>query len=257
MKKGIAMYTVHKNAWEDLYKTLQTVRELGYEEIEFFGAMSTWIPEEISRAIKDSGMTFTGWHTEWADLQESTFEKSVEYLHKAGCPLAVIPCLGGQWNIGHTAAEESREIWVRHFEDFVKIQEKLKKKGLETGYHNHSHEFELSYDGKSLFEFIFDTLPKDVIIEFDSGNCIEGGGDPMKVLEKYRDRDMILHLKPWSRTNGFDTYIGAPDDENDWAHILDPKVKTYRHMLVESENAVLDEMTNCKLCMEGMNRYLQ
>ncbi len=255
MKKGIAMYTVHKSAGRDLYGTFQKVRELGVEEIEFFGPM-TFDTKEIRRALSDNGMTITGWHSEWADLQEETFGKTVSYLQEAGCPVAVIPCLGGHWNIGHTEEEECREVWLRHFDTFATIQEKLKKEGLETGYHNHSHEFELSYDGKTLFEFIFDTLPREVIIEFDSGNCIEGGGDPMKVLEKYRDRDMILHLKPWSRTNGFDTYIGAPDDENDWRKILDPEVKTYRHLLVESENAVLDEMTNLSLCMEGMNRFL-
>lgn len=257
MKRGVAMYTVHNNARKDLYKTMQMVREEGYEEIEFFGPMTTWTPAEIRHALEDSGLTFTGWHTEWADLQEKHFDETVEYLKKAGCPIAVIPCLGGQWNIGHTAEEECRETWLRHFETFETIHAKLKADGLETGYHNHSHEFELSYEGKSLFEFIFDTLPRDVIIEFDSGNCIEGGGDPMCVLEKYRDRDMILHLKPWSRTNGFDTWIGAPDDANDWARILDPRVKTYRHLLVESENAVLDEMVNLKRCMEGINRFIQ
>ena len=44
MKRGVAMYTVHNNARKDLYKTMQMVREEGYEEIEFFGPMTTWTP---------------------------------------------------------------------------------------------------------------------------------------------------------------------------------------------------------------------
>ena len=60
---------------------------------------------------------------------------------------------------------------------------------------------------------------------------------------------MLLHLKPYSYVNGFDTIIGAQDDANDWKAILDPVNKEYSWLLVESENEQLPEMKNAQLCI--------
>lgn len=250
VKTGLAMYTVHKSTAADMYGTFRKLHELGYKGIEFYGEQNFDL-EILKKSLKDAELTMTGWHVEWANLQDDTFDRTVAYLKEAGCPIAVIPCLGGKWHIGHEPEEECKEVWLRYFDKMTEIQEKLAREGIRTAYHNHEHEFQLSYDGKKLFDFIFDTLPKDFIIEFDSGNCIEGGDDPMRILRKYHDRDMILHLKPYSKVNGFNTWLNAPDDENDWKSILDPKNKSYMWMLVESENDILDEFENCRRCMDG------
>lgn len=247
---GVAMYTIHKSTAADMHGTFMKLHAQGYQGVEFYGGMD-FDTELVNRSLREAELKLTGWHTEWADLQDDTFDRTLRILKETGCPVAVIPCLGGQWNVGHGPEEECRETWLRHFEKMEEIRKKLAAEGIRTAYHNHSHEFELSYDGKSLFEFIFDTLSKDFIIEFDSGNCIEGGGDPAYILEKYKDRDMILHLKPYSKARGFNTWLNAPDDENDWKQILDPKNKKYLWMLVESENKVLDEFENSRRCMEG------
>ena len=252
---GLAMYTIHKSAETDMYNAFMRIAELGYTGIEFYGEQ-TFDKQLLKKAIADSGLSLTGWHVEWANLQDDTYDRTAEYLAESGCPVAVIPCLGGKWNIGHTREQECRDVWLRYFDKIEEINEKLKRDGMRTAYHNHEHEFMISYDGKKLFDFIFDSLPEDIIIEFDSGNCIEGGDDPLRVLRKYHDREMILHLKPYSKELGFDTYLGAADDENDWRTILDPSVKDYLWKLIESENSVLDEFDNCRLCMEGYNRIL-
>ena len=249
MDFGLAMYTVHKSAGKDLSGTCERLAETGYRGVEFFGDM-IWDPNEIAYAISSSGLAFTGWHIEWRDLQENRIDETIAYLQKSGCSIAVIPCLGGHWQIGHTQEEECRDVWLSHLEKMVKIQAKLAENGIRCGYHNHAHEFQLSYDGKSLFEFIFDNLPDDMIIEFDSGNCIEGGADPLQILKKYRDRDMILHMKPFSLRRSFDLVLGDEDDENDWKKILDPKTKRYLFRLVESESTSLDEFENAKQCLK-------
>ena len=93
-------------------------------------------------------------------------------------------------------------------------------------------------------------------VEWRTGNCIEGGDDPMRILKKYKNREMLLHLKPYSYVNGFDTIIGAQDDANDWKAILDPVNKEYSWLLVESENEQLPEMKNAQLCIQGMKKYI-
>lgn len=91
-------------------------------------------------------------------------------------------------------------------------------------------------------------------MEFDSGNCIEGGDDPLRVLRKYQGRPMILHMKPYSHTLGFETTLGAPEDANDWAAIL--ANGCFEWMLVESECTTLPEEENARLCIQGLRSYL-
>ena len=255
-KCGLAMYTVHQNAQKDLYKTFCRLAEMGYRGIEFYGEQNYDL-DLLKTSLKDSGLTLTGWHVEWRNLWEDRFPQTVAYLQKAGCPVAVIPCLGGKWNVGHGPKEECRDVWLGYIEKINRIARKLKAEGIRTGYHNHEHEFALSYDGQTVFELLFGGLSEDVILELDTGNCIEGGGDPVQILKQYHDRDVLLHLKPWSYGRGFDVVLGEADDANDWERILKPETKDCMWLLVESENTALPELENAERCMRGLKKYLK
>lgn len=146
-KIGIAMFTVRQSAERDLSGTLQSLSALGYTGIEFYGA-PVWPLQEIRAALQNSGMALTGYHTEYRDLQENTRQKTAEFLNEIGCPLAVVPYLGGCWHVGHTEAEENLATWQRHIAWLQETEEYLKACGIRTGYHNHEHEFSLQYGEK-------------------------------------------------------------------------------------------------------------
>lgn len=251
---GIAMFTVRQSAERDLSGTLQNLAALGYTGIEFYGA-PVWPPQEIRTALQNSGMVITGYHTEYRDLQKNTRQKTAEFLNEIGCPLAVVPCLGGRWHVGHTEAEENFATWQKHIAWLQETEEFLKTCGIRTGYHNHEHEFLLQYGGKTVFDLIFESLPT-LVMELDSGACIEGGGDPNAVLQKYRDRPKILHMKPFSKTRGFDVSLGDADDENDWASYFSPENR-FEWLLAESENKILSEAENAQRCIAGARCFLK
>lgn len=255
-KIGIGMYTVHKEAEKNMPETFLKLKKMGYEAIEFYGEPE-YEEAMVKRALREADLTLSGWHIEWKNLKQDNLKRTAEYLNRVNCPIAVIPCLGGKWKVAHGPEEESKEIWYSYIEQINEICEKLEREGIRTGYHNHEHEFLLSYDGKKVFDLLFDGLPEKVIIEFDSGNCIEAGENPMRILQKYKKRDMILHLKPFSEFKGFNTILGAEDDLNDWEELLRPENKEYLWLLVESENTKLPEEENAKLCMEGLQKILQ
>lgn len=250
---GLAMYTVHNSVAENMRSTFEQLAAMGYRGIEFYGEPK-FDGNEVHRALQASGLVMTGWHIEWRFLQPEWFSKTVDYLQKLECPLAVVPCLGGKWQIAHTPQQECEETWRRHMEWLNEISIRLARYGVRTGYHNHEHEFELSYGGKPLFDYLFDGLSKEIVIEFDSGNCIEGGDDPLRVLKKYKGRPMILHLKPYSHKKGFDVVLGDREDENDWNAILGQGEFEWR--LIESECETLPELENARLCLKGLRRYL-
>jgi len=254
-KKAIGMFTVHKEVQQDMKGTFIQLYEMGYRGIEFYGEPEYDIAA-VKGAITVSGLELTSWHIEWRDLQPDRFDKTVDYLKEIGCSTAVVPCLGGKWNIGHSPDKESREIWLGYIAWLNETDKKLKAHGIRMGYHNHEHEFMLKYDGKPVFDMLFENLAQDIIMEFDTGNCIEGGADPVKVINKYKGRDMLLHLKPFSKTSGFDTVLGAEDDLNDWKAILSASESDYLWLIIESECAVLGGFENAQKCIDGLNRVI-
>jgi sugar phosphate isomerase/epimerase len=58
---------------------------------------------------------------------------------------------------------------------------------------------------------------KDVVIQFDTGNAMEGGGEPMVYLPKHPGRVASIHAKAFSKTNPKAT-IG--EDDLPWPDIF-------------------------------------
>ncbi|MDO4332514.1 MAG: hypothetical protein Q4C58_07470 [Eubacteriales bacterium] len=115
----------------------------------------------------------------------------------------------------------------------------------------------VSFNGRqSVFDLLYENLSPDIVMEFDSGNCIEGGEDPVRILQKYADRKILLHLKPYSYEGGFDVVLGDAADANDWHSILNGTEASFEWLLVESENRLLPEMENVRLCLENLKKLL-
>ena len=253
-KPGLGMYTVHQAVAQDMAGTFCTLAQMGYGGLEFYGEPSDFHLDRTKKALKDSGLRMTSWHIEWRNLQKATIQSTMEYLQEIGCNTAVVPCLGGKWNVAHSAAEECRDIWLRHIDWLNETAQILKQNGLRTGYHNHEHEFLLHYNGQRVFDLLFTSLAPEIVMEFDTGNCIEGGEDPCAVLDRYKERAVLLHLKPYSPEKGFDVVLGDADDTNDWTRILSVPGTHIEELLLESECAVLPEMENARLCLKGIER---
>jgi sugar phosphate isomerase/epimerase len=114
----------------------------------------------------------------------------------------------------------------------------------------------LKYDGERVFDILFQRLEPSIIMEFDTGNAIEGGADPVEELKKYKGRPVLLHCKPFSALAGFNTTLGAADDLNDWQKILSVCKTDSLAFLVESESTVGSGMENARVCIEGLKKFL-
>jgi inosose dehydratase len=65
--------------------------------------------------------------------------------------------------------------------------------GIVLGYHNHMNSLGEHPDG--LARVLDAADPRYVKLELDIAHCVEGGGDPVKAIEQYRDRLLFLHIK--------------------------------------------------------------
>ena len=253
---GIAMYTVHRIVEKDLSGTFIKLSDMGYCGIEFYGELENFSQEEVKGALRAGNMALTGWHLDWKRLHKEAFSDTVRYLQGCGCDMAVVQCLGGKWNVGHDQNGECEDRWLYYAEWLNQVSGQLQKEGIRLAYHNHEHEFLLRYHGKTVYDILYENLSPDIVMELDSGNCIEGGGDPLKVLEKYGDRTIILHLKPYAGQKGFDVVLGDASDENDWDAMMHRSGTEFEWLLIESENRLLPEMENAARCIGHLRKYL-
>jgi sugar phosphate isomerase/epimerase len=93
--------------------------------------------------------------------------------------------------------------------------ETLAPLGMFTGYHAHGFDFE-RLGGQTAWEILFSNTRPEVVMQLDIGNCANGGGDPIAMLEKFPGRARSLHLKDYG--GGPEAVIG--EGQADWETIF-------------------------------------
>lgn len=67
--------------------------------------------------------------------------------------------------------------------------------GIRVGYHNHAHELEATFDGKSGLEVLADLLDERVVLEVDLYWVTRAGVDPVELLGRLGRRVIAVHAK--------------------------------------------------------------
>ncbi len=209
---AVGLYSVRNELSKDLAGTLKKVKSMGYEGVEFFGAL-TYNAEDVTKALQESNLEIVGWHTPWDAVQEGKFDETVAFFKAIGNKNVIIPGLPE----GMLATKES---CLETAEKFNAISKKLAAQGMRIGYHNHATEMPF-FKGTSEcpFTVFFDTTNPEVIVQMDNGNALSGGGPGLiSLLKRYPNRYKTIHLKPYSiekgavtTNDGFETMIGEDD----------------------------------------------
>lgn len=220
MKTALALYTVFGALSDDLEGTLTQIRRIGYEGVEFYGPHQ-WSSSRVRRALEANHLELCGWHVEWALLQKEKLADTLEYQREAGNQNIVIPCLGGPWNVGHTQEENCEAIWRAYAEKMNRLSEDLKDLGMTLGYHTHAHEFEDHFGVWTPWKIFLENLNPEIFLELDTGNCLEGGEDPVAMLQMAQGRLKIIHCKAFGKISREQTLLGSPEDEIPWKEVLE------------------------------------
>jgi sugar phosphate isomerase/epimerase len=85
-------------------------------------------------------------------------------------------------------------VWLEMAKKFNDIALKAKEFGMLVGYHSHAGDFK-KFDGKTSWEIFFDNTNPEVVHQLDTGNCLDGGGDPLALIKKYPGRTKTTHIK--------------------------------------------------------------
>jgi len=202
---GVQAFTFRKSFPIDVAKTLDTIKMMGFTEIE--GGGNRMPPEEFKKLCDERGISIPSTGAGYEQLVKSP--DSIIYRAKIFGAKYVM-CA---W-IPHDKSGLTFENAKKAVEDFNAAGKILKENGITFCYHAHGYEFQPYEDG-TLLDYIFkNTNPEYVSFEMDILWMQFGGGDPVALLKKYGNRWKLMHLKDLRKGTKKDL-TGLTPPEND------------------------------------------
>lgn len=187
-------------------KTLQAVKESGYEGIELNGFMIKKMPLIVPLLTKLAGMPigFSG-RLNWKKLIAESGLKVVSIHEDLGSilkdPLKIIEEARAYQTdfivvTGMFRYDYSSQKAVTDLADKLNQAGKLLNAGgIQLLYHNHNCEFRRVESGKTAFQLLLEeTDPQYVNFEFDSYWAIEAGCDAVALMETLGQRMKLYHI---------------------------------------------------------------
>lgn len=249
---GVQLYSIREDCARDLPGSLAAVAKMGYAGVEFAGYHG-YSAQELRKMLDDNGLKCCGTHIGLDSLLGDALEQTVEFNKILGNRYLIVP------GLAHNRTS-SRAAWLETGSIFNEIAEKLLPHGMVTGYHNHHTEF-TPLEGELPWDTFFSNTRPEVVMQFDTGNALFGGGDAIPFLERYPGRALTVHLKPFSRSaakdnpeDGFKPLIG--EDEIPWSEIFrlcETTGKTEWY-IVEYESDAHPPLKSIELCLDALRR---
>ena len=198
---GLQLYSIRKDCEKDLSGSLKAVKGFGYEAVEFAGYYGQ-TATEMRKLLDANGLKCCGTHTGLDTLEGDALAKTIEYNETIGNRLLIVPGIPEE-------RRKTADDWKELAALFDSIADKAAPAGMRVGYHNHNVEF-VAMGGSTPWDLFFGGTKKGVVQQIDTGNCIEGGGDPIALIKRYPGRTASIHLKEFSKTKP-DAFVGEGD----------------------------------------------
>lgn len=194
---AVQVYSVRDDASRDLHGTLEKIKAMGYDGVEFAGLYGH-APEEVRRMCDELDLTPVSAHVPYVDLVADPCGVLSQYA-TIGCRYVAVPYL----------MPEHRPDGG-HFDEVIanirKIGEAAHQIGITLLYHNHDFEF-MTIDGKYALDILYDSIPAAYLqTELDTCWVNVGGEDPAAYIRKYSGRSPVVHLKDFYGEKSEDMY---------------------------------------------------
>ena len=201
---GLELYTVGAELDKDYDGTLRQIAAIGYKEIET-GVSPKRKAGDVKKSLQDAGLNCQSLHMGFGGIDEA-----IPYAHELGAKYVISSVMLPKdpdpgkndfkvilAQLSSLTGDDFKRIAVRCNE----IGEKVKKAGLQFGYHNHNFEFKPLADGKIGYDTVLrETDPTLVKFELDCGWMAAAGHDPAAYLTKNPKRYRLLHIKDFHPT---------------------------------------------------------
>ncbi len=183
---AVQVYSVRDDAKADLRGTLEQIKKMGYDGVEFAGLYGN-SPAEIKAMCAEIGLVPISAHVPYLDMLADPKGVLSQYA-EIGVRFVAVPYLTPEYRPGTDAFPEV----VKNVEMLGKVAKEL---GIQLLYHNHDFEF-AKIDGKYALDVLYDTVPAEYLqTELDVCWVNVGGEVPADYIRKYNGRCPVVHLK--------------------------------------------------------------
>lgn len=174
---------------DDLARTLQRVREIGFPAVELAGSAGLG-PSETAALVADAGLSICASHESPAEILGNT-QAVIDRALALGVGFVVYPYPEG-WDMSEHGVVE------RLAGALAEAGARMREAGLALCYHNHAAEFYRPGPVCVLEQIYASTAPADLLAELDIHWVQAGGGDPAAWCRKLAGRVPLLHVKDYS-----------------------------------------------------------
>lgn len=248
---GIELYSVRNELQHDLPKTLRTVAQIGYKVVEFYAPYFDWsfpYAKEVRSQLDDLGLRCDSTHNGIQSLTPGkTMAKAIELNQILGCRYIVLASAPGRIR--------GVEGWKRLCEKLTAANARLEPHGLFAGYHNHQAEWAKVDGNQRIMDVIAANTPREFVLQFDVGTCMEAGQDPVAWVKANPGRIKCVHLKDWAPGGGPDAGYRVLFGEGitPWQPLVAAleSVGGVEYYLMEQEGSRYSEFETARRCLQA------
>jgi len=179
---AVQLYSLRVEMGADAVGTLKKVAKMGYKGVETAG-LAGMTPTEFRDVVEDLGMVVCSAHD--FGIRLDNFNQAVDSLKALGLNWSSHMGFGRGTSLDKLKAEA---------DNINAVCDKLQAVGMTLFMHNHNGEFETKFDGRPLFDVLFELCPK-LLSEMDVYWTQVGGIDPVEAVRKYASRMPLMHIK--------------------------------------------------------------
>lgn len=246
---GLELYSVRGELVKDLLGTVAAVGKMGYQVVEFYAPYLDWTPDtakSVRKVLDDSGLTCHSTHNNGPSFTPDGLKKAIELNQIIGSHAIIMASAPRATNV---------DGWQRVADQLTSIAQQLRPLGMTTGYHNHQVEWR-EVEGKRPMDVLAAGTPKDVVLQFDVGTCLEVGADPIAWINANPGRIKSVHCKDWSAASGYNVAFG--EGAAPWKAIFDAVERTggVEYYLIEQETGAQSggELPMVQHCLDNWKK---
>lgn len=237
-KAGLQLYSLRSQfQLRGVPWTLDRVKEFGITNVEMAGTYNL-TPAQFLAELKQRGITAVSAHFPYKRLRDD-LDNVVKEAKELGLKYAGCAWIDHKGDFTEATCREAVAT-------FNKAGAALAKEGIRCFYHTHGYEFQPYGDGTLFDLLVKETNPETVSFQMDVMWVVYPGQDPVKLLEKYPQRWVMMHLKDLKKGVATGALTGHTDQTNDvtlgtgqmnWPAIFTAAKKTaIKYYLIEDES---------------------
>jgi len=193
VRVGLQLYSVRESLARDSWGTLARLAEAGFTRLEAANHDALTDPgvgfgvaaPALRAHLANLGLSIVGCHIN--PLQLDILPRALDYQAELGntqfgCDIEFFPY-------------GDRDYVMRRAEEFNKVGELARERGMRFYYHNHFQEFQ-RFGADYVYDLILENTDPDLVkLEIDTYWMYRGGQDPIAWMKKCSDRVVLLHQK--------------------------------------------------------------